>query len=263
MSARFIKSGDASASSFPIFSLRHAGEAQPATRMPPFASEGVVSLTPFMSNASRDTSSVAPAKAEMIALQTDAVEETALTAEAARHEAEQLLANANARAAEIERAAEERGLAAAQARIAEEVAREAEPLRERLAATLNELQTLRAQIAQRAERDLVRLSIEIARKIVHREVSVDPDIVLTLARVVLSRLHTGVSNSVARIHLHPDDVAYVQMHQAQLEVASSSIEFIADRTVEPGGCLVHTEMGDIDARIDQQFAEIARGFLKA
>lgn len=176
--------------------------------------------------------------------------------ESARDEASRIVAEAEARAAEIEREASERGLAEGRERAAQEVARAVEPLREALASTLEEVEGLRAAVAARAERELVQLAIEIARKIVHREVSVDHEIALTLARVALARLH---SHAVATLHLHPDDYHYVAAQRERLD-ASGTIEIVEDRSVGRGGCLVRTEMGDIDARIEHQFAEIARGF---
>lgn len=175
----------------------------------------------------------------------------------ARAQAEQIIAQAQASAAEIERQARERGLADAEATITIEAAHAVEPLREKLTNTLAELANLRPMIAARAERDLVRLALEIAKKVVHREVTMDHEIALTLARVALSRLH---NRAIATVHLHPDDYNYVVMHRDKLG-SGVSLELIEDRSIERGGCLVSTEMGDIDARIEQQFAEIERGFM--
>jgi flagellar assembly protein FliH len=115
---------------------------------------------------------------------------------------------------------------------------------------------LRAEVALRAERDLIRLAVEIAKKIIHREVTVDGEIALTLARVALSRVH---NRAVATVRLHPDDHAYISTRVARLE-GHGSLELVADASIGRGGCLVQAEMGDVDARIEQQFAEIERSF---
>ena len=176
--------------------------------------------------------------------------------EEAQAEAERLIANARAHAAEIERDAREQGLREGHAMAAAEVSRLAEPLRERLVQSLEEVAGLREAIAATAERELVRLAIEIAKKIVHREVTVDSEVALTLARVALARLH---NRAVATVHLHPEDFAYVQAHCGRLG-ANTSIEIVEDQSIGRGGCLVQTEMGDVDARIERQFAEIERSF---
>jgi flagellar biosynthesis/type III secretory pathway protein FliH len=37
---------------------------------------------------------------------------------------------------------------------------------------------------------------------------------------------------------------------------------LADKGIERGGCLVETECGEIDARIEQRFREVERGFFE-
>lgn len=179
----------------------------------------------------------------------------------ARAEADRLLANAQAHVIEIEAAARERGmaeaLAVAQAQMHEEMQLAVTDLRAHLTTTLDELADLRAQMAAQAEQDLVRLALEIAKKVVQREVRVDHEIVLTLARVAIARLH---SRANATVRLHPDDYNYVWSHRERLN-AESSVEIVEDRSVGRGGCIVQSEMGEIDARIEQQFAEIEQEFL--
>lgn len=177
--------------------------------------------------------------------------------QAAHSEAERVIAEAQARGAAIEREARERGQHEADAQAAVELEGAVEDLRQEFAQSLHQLATLRAEMAAHAERDLVKLAIEMAKKIVQREVTVDHEVALTLARVALQRLH---NRAVAKVRLHPDDYHYVSARREQAG-ADGSIEIIEDRLVGRGGCLVETEMGDIDARIEQQFAEIERNFL--
>jgi flagellar assembly protein FliH len=178
---------------------------------------------------------------------------------ATKAEADRLVASAQARAAEIERAARDRGRAEAEAEAKTKLDRAVADLRAQLGASLDELAGLRSELAARAERDLVRLALEIARKVVHREVKVDREVALTLARVALERLNSRAS---AAVRLHPDDYAYVCERRERLG-GESAIEIIEDRSVGLGGCIVQSEMGEIDARVEQQFAEIERDFLSA
>lgn len=180
------------------------------------------------------------------------------TLEAAQKEADRLVAEAQDRVAQIEQDAFQKGLLEARAKINEEVDAAASDLREQFVRTLTELESLYPLIATRSERDLVKLALEIARKVVHREVTTDPDIVISLARVALERLHP---RAVATVLLHPDDFEYVSAHRQSLS-GSNAIEIVADRAVGRGGCIIQSEHGDIDARIEQQFASIERGFFE-
>jgi flagellar assembly protein FliH len=177
----------------------------------------------------------------------------------ARAEAQRIVADAQARAAEIERAARERGRAEAHALAQAELNQAAEDLRARLSDSLSELAGLRAQMVARTEQDMVRLALEIAKKIVRREVKVDHEVALTLARVALTRINSRAS---ATIRLHPDDYDYVREHRERLDT-DSALEIVEDRSIGVGGCIVQSELGEIDARIEQQFAEIEKDFLSA
>lgn len=174
----------------------------------------------------------------------------------AHAEAERILAQAHARAGEVERAAREKAIAEARASIDSEVAAELEPLRAQMTETLSYVTDLREQMATYAEHELVQLAIEIARKIVRREVTVDREIVISLARVALARLR---SRALATVYLHPDDYQYVTANRDRLG-AGNTVKLIEDATISRGGCLIETDLGHVDARIEQQFSEIERGF---
>jgi flagellar assembly protein FliH len=184
-------------------------------------------------------------------------EASASLIEQARAEAAQILNQAAAQINELERVAREKAVAEVRAAIAAETASEAAGLQAQLAQTLEEVTELREQMATYAENEMVQLAIEIAKKIVRREVTVDREIVISLARVALARLHNRV---LASVRLHPEDYQYVAAHREKLGTAST-IKLIEDASISRGGCLIETDFGDVDARIEQQFNEIERGFL--
>lgn len=204
----------------------------------------------------QDTAAADAARQEILA---EARQQAEAITKAAQVEAQRLVAEAQTRAADVERAARDRGRAEAQAQAQVALDRAVADLRGQLTASLDELASLRVDLAARAEKDLVRLALAIAHKIVQREVRVDHEIALTLTRVALARVH---SRAGATVRLHPDDFAYVSAHRAKLN-SEAAIEIIEDRNVGPGGCIVQSEMGEIDARIEQQFAEIEQDFLGA
>jgi len=88
-------------------------------------------------------------------------------------------------------------------------------------------------------------------------VTIDREIALTLVKVSLGKLH---NRSIAEVHLNPEDYAFVQAHLEKLDFRGS-LELVEDRSISVGGCLIHTETGEIDARIKSQFDEIAYGLL--
>ena len=175
----------------------------------------------------------------------------------AREEAAKIVAQAEENAAMIEAAARDRGMQEAQAQIAAETAAQLDEMREQMTATINQIAGLQNEIAARAEVDLVDFALEIARKIVGREVTIDREIAVALVKVSLRKLH---DRSIAEVHLHPEDYEYVQAHREKLGF-KGTLDLVADSSISLGGCLIHTETGDIDARIESQFDEIAHGLL--
>lgn len=159
--------------------------------------------------------------------------------------------------AALEREAFTKGYAQGERAGLEAGGQRAEAMLRRLAKTVEEIGTLRDEMVRRTERELVELSLAIARRVLHREVSVDPELASALAHVALERI--GPS-STAIIRLHPDDYSIVTGHQADLW-NGRSVKVLPDPKVARGGCLVESDFGTIDASVDAQLKEVARAML--
>jgi flagellar assembly protein FliH len=176
----------------------------------------------------------------------------------ARDEAARIIEQAEENAAIIRQVAEEKGVHEGNHKIETMVAERVSEMRGRLAGTIESLTGLSSEITAGAETGMVELALQIAKKIVGREVAVDREIILTIVKTSLAKLH---NRSVAAIHLNPEDFAFVDAHRQRIGFRGA-LELIEDPTISIGGCLVHTETGEIDARIESQFDEIAHGLLE-
>ena len=132
----------------------------------------------------------------------------------------------------------------------------AEAMLDRLAKTLEELASLRREMIHQTERQMVQLALAIAKRIVRREVALDGDLTLSMARLALDRL--GDSTSVT-VRLHPDDLAVVADRAERWDRPHVSV--VADRDIGRGGCVVDSDFGAIDASVEAQFQELARALL--
>ena len=101
---------------------------------------------------------------------------------------------------EIEREAYEKAFAAGQQSGLQMAEKKTELIAKRFARSLEELGSLREKLIKAAERDLVELSIEIAKKLVHREIQIDEKIITTLVRVALERLTVEFIHTFYRIY---------------------------------------------------------------
>jgi flagellar assembly protein FliH len=124
-----------------------------------------------------------------------------------------------------------------------------------LARTIAELAQVRAVIYKEAQADLLRLAIAIARRILHRELLVSPDILQSIVSVVLEKLDR---QEVHRVRVHPAMAARLDQELKNLP-NQRPILVAADATLGPGACIFETGRGNVDASIDSQLAEIERG----
>lgn len=165
--------------------------------------------------------------------------------------------------AQMEKTAYESGFRQGEKAGLEIAEKKLEAVMKRCAETILEIGKLKPALYLQAERDVVKLALEIAKKVVHREVQVDGEIIQTLVRVALS--HVG-SKAPVTIHLHPADHSFM-LEQRAAAIPSGQSEqnliLLADKSIERGGCLIETECGDIDARIEEEFREVERAFFSS
>lgn len=155
--------------------------------------------------------------------------------------------------AALERDAFSKGYAQGERAGAEASASRAEAMLRRLAQTLDELQALRSDLIRRTEREVVELSLAIAKKVLQREVSLDHDLLLAMARVALDRLS---DMSSASIRLHPEDYAGVMLGRGPSPVTTHGVQIVADAAVRRGGCVVQSEFGSVDIGVATQIDEL-------
>lgn len=176
----------------------------------------------------------------------------------AREEGSRIIAQAEQQGEMIQEAIREKAVLEARQTLEAEYRAQIENLRGQLSRTIEQVSALAEEIVNRVETEAVELAIEIAKKIVAREVMLDRDIALTLVKVSLKKLHNR--RALAQVRLNPEDYAFVQSHREKIDF-HGSLEIVEDASVSMGGCLIHTETGDVDARIESQFEEISRGLL--
>ena len=130
-----------------------------------------------------------------------------------------------------------------------------QPVLERLAHSIDVVAGLRNRIRREAESDLVKLSIAIARRILHREISVDPEAISGLMKAALEKVQ---SQEIHRVRVHPDLEAAVR-RALESSASGRNVQVVADGGRESGDVVFETTRGNLDASIDTQLQEISRG----
>jgi type III secretion protein L len=119
-------------------------------------------------------------------------------------------------------------------------------------AAVQEANAVRDRRLADSEPELVRLAVRIAEKIIGEELRLNPQAILSIARQCLQWLRRERS---LMLRVSPAELSLLRESIDSLrEVAGPhrSIEVIGDPGIGPGGCIVESEYGVIDARLETQ-----------
>jgi flagellar assembly protein FliH len=149
------------------------------------------------------------------------------------------------------------GFAAGVAAGLRETEEQVRPAIDGLAGNLAELARVRDVIREEATHDLVRLAVSIAARVIHREVSLDPDALTGLVKTAFGKLQT---REIQRVRMHPGLESLVRK---SLEQGGSpkNLVLTPDPGLNPGELFLETSQGILDASVDTQLREIERGLI--
>jgi flagellar assembly protein FliH len=174
-------------------------------------------------------------------------------------DAADILATAQAEADVIRRQAHELGMEEGQ----EEGRRAWDRRVTEMEALVAEINAEREDFYNRAEPELVKLSVAIAEKVVAQHLAVKPDAVVELVRTHVKRLRDREALSV---RVNPDDLAAMTDARPTLMAEIDGVREIHlfdDRRVGQGGAVLESANGSLDARIPSQFDIINRAITDA
>jgi flagellar assembly protein FliH len=118
--------------------------------------------------------------------------------------------------------------------------------------SLAELALSHKALVESMEKETVRLALEISRKIVQRELTIDPDLVAALAAVALKRVsgHQSIALRVSRHDFPRVRVAIANVNQA--------VEVKDDATLERGDFVIETGQTFLDGKVASQIETIGK-----
>lgn len=127
----------------------------------------------------------------------------------------------------------------------------------KLRAILRDLAASGPKLRRQSEQELVRLSIAIARRILHRELTIDPDALAGVVKAAFDRLD---QREILQLRTDPDSEAALRkaLDSAGLP---RNVKIIADPALRRGSLVLETTRGELDASLETQLNEIQRGFI--
>jgi flagellar assembly protein FliH len=130
--------------------------------------------------------------------------------------------------------------------------------REQISQTLREFTLERQNYYRRIEGEVVQLSLAIARKILHRETQIDPNVLAGIVRITLEKLDSGTKVS---LHVHPLEAAQWRHYFACQIDSLPAPDVLEDAAVVRGECRVETSLGSTEIGLESQLKEIETGLL--
>lgn len=148
------------------------------------------------------------------------------------------------------------GEQAAAAVVSDRLAETRQQADERTMALIEGLAAQLRSFAASIERDAFQFALAVASRIVKKEVELDAD---TVVRQVREALHRVVGVESIRVRVHPDDEAVIRAARGALLGSVDSIREVAvetDESIDPGGCIIESASGNVDARIATQLRQV-------
>jgi flagellar assembly protein FliH len=161
------------------------------------------------------------------------------------------------REAQVLEEARREGFAAGVAAGRREAEEHIRPAMDGLARNLADLARVRDVIREEATHDLVRLAVSIAARVIHREVSLDPDALTGLVSTAFLKLQ---SREIQRVRMHPGLESLVRKSLEQCG-SPKNLVLTPDPALNPGEAFLETSQGILDASVDTQLREIERGLI--
>jgi flagellar assembly protein FliH len=173
----------------------------------------------------------------------------------ARRQAEEVLNQAREHTAELRLQAYQEGYNEGRDEGLAQARREMEQALALVQATAREAKQLRDRIIAGSERQVIELVLDVVRKVIATELDSNPRLVVETVERAMKRLG---SQRVVRIRVNPAELETVRV--AFAEAAERDWDITEDGVVSLGGCIIDTEAGTIDARLDTQIAEVEETF---
>jgi flagellar biosynthesis/type III secretory pathway protein FliH len=140
------------------------------------------------------------------------------------------------------------GVAAAEASMA--------PLVQHLRALIGGIHENHTAFYRAAERQVVDLALQIAQKVIEREVENMPDLAVNVIRAALEEMD---ARTAMRVRVSPDDMEVLQRRWTQVVppgVGADRIELQVDERVQAGGGIIETTHGQVDAQLATKLEQL-------
>ena len=125
------------------------------------------------------------------------------------------------------------------------------PFLETVQGLISDLSGFRKNMYDQLEREMIKMVVDLAKKVIHFEFSTRDDAVQEMIRLAVQSV---LDRESMVIKINPADKGYAESFRPELHHLFGEIKnitFEAHTGVDRGGCVVETNFGVVDARIDK------------
>lgn len=109
------------------------------------------------------------------------------------------------------------------------------------------------------DKEVLNLALNIAQKLILKEIERDPEISLRLIREALNYIAEGTE---LNIKVNPEEYKFLKENLLKYIPPSQKIKLIPDESISKGGIFIETSLGVIDATFEKRWKKLLETLLK-
>ena len=119
------------------------------------------------------------------------------------------------------------------------------------------------QFLKNANRELMDLAFKIAEKIIGKQIEIEPQTIISIVKQAMQNVR---GSKQLTIRVHPNDAKILKENDEELQEAlgrQRMIDIVEDKKVNPGGCIIESEIGTVEAQLQTQLERLKKILLAA
>lgn len=126
---------------------------------------------------------------------------------------------------------------------------------ERLQQIISNYSKALEQLEEEIGQQFIGLAIDIAQEILHTTIELHPEVIQHLIDEVVA-LETD-PQALLTLHCNPSDIEEIEAHLSA-QHSEMKWKLLADANIQPGGCVVSSPFGEIDARLKTRWQRLVQ-----
>ncbi|MDF2953631.1 MAG: Flagellar biosynthesis/type III secretory pathway protein FliH [Thermodesulfobacterium sp.] len=109
------------------------------------------------------------------------------------------------------------------------------------------------------DKEILNLALEIANKLVLKEIEIDPEIPIRIIKEALNYIAEGTE---LNIKVNPEEYKFLKENLSKYIAPSQKIKLIPDESISKGGIFIETSLGVIDATFEKRWKKLLETLVK-